>query len=67
MARLTMPFLLAVRLLSNEGLILEQRRFPAKPRPKEINTAIARPWRRGVRRSQSQAAFHLLAEITLIM
>jgi hypothetical protein len=47
MRRLIVPVLIVVRLLTNEGLMLENRRPIPKRQPPEIIRFIRRPAKRG--------------------
>jgi hypothetical protein len=42
-----LPILIILRLLTNDGIFLENRRNQYKPPPAEISAAIKRPWKRG--------------------
>jgi hypothetical protein len=47
MKKLMIPILIAIRLLTNEGLMLENRRPIPKKQPPEIIRFIRRPAKRG--------------------
>lgn len=42
-----LPFLILLRLLTHDGIFLENRRIQYKPPPPEIRAAIRRTWKRG--------------------
>ena len=47
MKRLILPILISIRLLTNEGIMLENRRPIPKKQPPEIIKFIRRPAKRG--------------------
>ena len=49
MKRLILPVLIVIRLMTNEGLMLENRRPIPKKQPPEIIRFIRRPAKRGIK------------------
>ncbi len=47
MRKKILPILIIIRLLTNDGVFLENRRNQYKPPPPEIRAAIKRTWKRG--------------------
>lgn len=47
MKSIVLPILIVIRLLTNDGIFLENRRPKPKFQTGEVKAAIHRPWKRG--------------------
>jgi hypothetical protein len=47
MRKKLLPILILMRLLTHDGLFMENRRVQPKSQPPEVRSAIRRTWRRG--------------------
>ena len=47
MKKKILPILILIRLMTNDGIFLENRRPLSRPQPPEIRAAIRRTWKRG--------------------
>lgn len=47
MRKKLLPILIFIRLLTNDGLMLENRSPKPKQQPPEVRSAIRRTWKRG--------------------
>ena len=54
MKKKIVPILILLRLLTNDGIFLENRRPQIKSQPPEIRAAIRRIWKRGEKRVSIQ-------------
>lgn len=47
MKKKILPILILIRLITNDGIFLENRKPPNRTQPPEIRSAIKRTWKRG--------------------